>query len=306
MASRRVRELVCLRVGELASERMRGWPKAGLNLICGLLLLVGCTAVPLANLEAPTPILVAPTTEPTPTRSPGHLVTPSPPPDSGWQLLRTGLEQRSITLDDGQGQPKEKLYLLRLEPEAFQFGVAYRPRRPQSLATWQAETEALLVVNGSYFTEEFVATGLIISDGQASGTGYGSFAGMLAVTAAGPQLRWLQERPYDPAEPLQHALQSFPVLVKPGGQVGFPEEDGIRSRRTVVGQDRDGRILFILAPWGSFTLHQLSNFLVGSDLNLEIALNLDGGTSTGLLLADPAQEIPAFVPLPAVITVHER
>ena len=296
------------RVGEWASRRV-----AGLCLMCNLLVLAGCTVVPFSQAQAPTPILVAPTTEVTPTPvplhpvtlSPGHLVTP-PAPDSGWQLLRTGLEQRSITLHDEQGQPKERLYLLRLEPEVFQFGVAYHPRRPQSLAAWRAETEALLVVNGSYFTEEFVATGLIVTDGEASGTSYGSFAGMLAVTAAGPHLRWLQERPYDPAEPLQHALQSFPMLVKPGGQVGFPEEDGIRSRRTVVGQDREGRILFILAPWGSFTLHQLSNFMVGSDLNLEIALNLDGGTSTGLLLADPVQEIPALVPLPAVITVHER
>ena len=302
---RRVCGFASLRVCEFAGLRVGRW-QAGPYLVCGLLVLAGCTVAPFNQAQAPTPLLATLTAEPTPTLSSPQPVTPVPSPDSGWQLLRNGLEQRSLTLYDDEAQANEQLYLLRLEPAAFQFSVAYHPRRPQSLAAWRAETEALLVVNGGYFTEEFVATGLIVADGQASGTSYGSFAGMLVVTSEGPQLRWLQERPYDPAEPLQHALQSFPVLVKPGGQVGFAEEDGIRSRRTVVGQDRDGRILFILAPWGSFTLHQLSNFLVGSDLNLEIALNLDGGTSTGLLLADPAQEIPAFVPLPAVITVHER
>lgn len=282
----------------------------GLYLLCGCLLFVSCTAVSFSQSQPPTPIITRAVVEGTQTPLATYTVAaPSaspPPPDSGWQLIRPGLEQRSITVYDEEEQPKERLYLLRLEPNLFQFGVAYRPRQPQSLAEWQAEKQALLVVNGGYFTEEFVATGLIVTNGESSGSSYGGFAGMLAVTEAGPQLRWLQERPYDPAEPLQHALQSFPVLIRPGGQIGFREEDGIRSRRTVVAQDKDGRFLFILAPWGSFTLHQLSSYLAGSDLKLEIALNLDGGTSTGLLLADPLQEIPAFALLPTVITVHER
>jgi uncharacterized protein YigE (DUF2233 family) len=116
----------------------------------------------------------------------------------------------------------------------------------------------------------------------------------------------LAERPYDANEPLQYALQSFPLLVKPGGEMGFLEEDGIRGRRTVVALDGNGRLLFIMAASGSFTLHELSRYLVESDLELDVALNLDGGTSTGLRLADPAEEIPAFVPLPAVIAVYPR
>ncbi|MCZ7671444.1 MAG: phosphodiester glycosidase family protein [Chloroflexi bacterium] len=50
----------------------------------------------------------------------------------------------------------------------------------------------------------------------------------------------------------------------------------------------------------------MSRWLVDSDLDLHIALNLDGGPSTGLLLADSNLSIPAFSPLPAVITVHEK
>ena len=66
----------------------------------------------------------------------------------------------------------------------------------------------------------------------------------------------------------------------------------------------------LAAPKGYFTLHQLSKFLVESDLGLDIALNLDGGPSTGMLLASsPAQlfeEIPAYSVLPVVITVSAR
>jgi uncharacterized protein YigE (DUF2233 family) len=139
-----------------------------------------------------------------------------------------------------------------------------------------------------------------------SGTSYQGFGGMLAITADSLEIRSLAERPYDANEPLQYALQSFPLLVKPGGEMGFLEEDGIRGRRTVVALDGNGRLLFIMAASGSFTLHELSRYLVESDLELDVALNLDGGTSTGLRLADPAEEIPAFVPLPAVIAVYPR
>lgn len=232
--------------------------------------------------------------------------TATVPADTGWQLLRPGLEKRVINVMREDGRLAESVYILRFEPALFEFGVAYRPGEPLSLEQWQAETGALVVVNGGYFTEMNVATGLIVSNGQASGVSYGDFAGMLAVTAEGPELRWLVERPYDPNEGLVAAVQSFPLLVKPGGLVGFPDEDGLVNRRTVVAQDRQGRILFLLAPRGYFTLHRLSVFLAASDLELDIALNLDGGTSTGLLLAEPAEGIGAYTLLPAVITVDER
>jgi uncharacterized protein YigE (DUF2233 family) len=232
------------------------------------------------------------------------VISPTPVPDTGWQPLRPGLERRVIRLLDENERLRERLTLLRLEPDLYRFTIAYRPGEAQSLAAWQAETGALLVVNGGYFTEELVATGRVVVDGVGSGTSYQGFGGMLAITADSLDIRSLAERPFDANEPLQYALQSFPLLVKPGGEMGFPEEDGIRGRRTVVAMDGNGRLLFIMAASGSFTLHELSRYLVESDLELEVALNLDGGTSTGLRLADPAEEISAFVPLPVVIAVY--
>ncbi|MCA9924903.1 MAG: phosphodiester glycosidase family protein, partial [Anaerolineales bacterium] len=75
---------------------------------------------------------------------------------------------------------------------------------------------------------------------------------------------------------------------------------------TVVAQDGNGRILFLLAPYGSFTLHEMSRFLVESDLSIDVALNLDGGTSTGLVLSEPEEQVLAFTAVPAVITVFPR
>jgi hypothetical protein len=70
--------------------------------------------------------------------------------------------------------------------------------------------------------------------------------------------------------------------------------------------DGDGRLLLILVSWGSFTLAELSSYLASADFNLVNALNLDGGTSTGLILADPPESIPAFVAVPSVITVSPK
>ena len=80
----------------------------------------------------------------------------------------------------------------------------------------------------------------------------------------------------------------------------------VRARRTVIAQDRQGRILFIVTPQGYFSLHQLSAYLTASELDLDIAINLDGGGSTGLLVAEPREVIPSKVLLPFVILVYPR
>lgn len=273
-----------------------------------LVWLILASCVPSAE-SLPGPLSTAPDA---PTRAPQPTLAPTPTfvPDTGWETLRPGLERRVLNLLNDLGKRYERIYILRLDPSLYRFSVAYHPQ-PQSLADWQKETGALIVVNGGYYRQEgdaFLPTGLSIIDGKPIGSTYGDFAGMFAVGANGPELRWLAKTPYDPAEPLQSALQSFPLLVKPGGELGFPAsaEDSQPARRTAVARDREGRFLFILAPLGYFTLHQFSAWLAGSDLELDLALNLDGGPSTGLFLAAPPDQILSYTSLPEVITVRSR
>jgi hypothetical protein len=278
--------------------------------ICGLVF-AGCARSIAGGTPAtpplfePTRIVPSATAAPHPTRTPTLIV-----PDTGWETLRPGLERRTINLSSDDGQPFEHFFMLRLDPELFQFDVAYHPQ-PESLDAWQSETGALIVINGGYYRLEeggAVPNGLTVIGGGPMGTSYGDFGGMLTITQGRLQLRWLAQDPYDPDEPLQAALQSFPVLVKPGGVLGFPEqeEDNRAARRSVIAIDRDGRGLLITASIGNFTLHILSAYLVGSDLDLDVALNLDGGPSSGMLLADPFEEVSSLTPLPIVITVRQR
>jgi len=215
-----------------------------------------------------------------------------------------------IRIYNDQNQHVESVHIWRLDQNYLRMDVAF-DETPRSLETWQRKTNALMVVNGGYYSvenERYFPNGLTIVNGEASRRSYSGFGGMLAINEDCAELRWLVQKPYNSYERLQAGLQSFPMLVKPGGELGFgaERENNVSARRTVIGQDKDGRILFIVAPQGYFTLHQLSVYLTESDLNLDIAVNLDGGGSTGILVANPREIIPSDRPLPFVILVYAR
>ncbi len=240
---------------------------------------------------------------------------PAPPlPDTGWQSVEPGVELREIDVAPDPQRPPERLRIVRLDPGQVRFRIRYDPADPKPVSGWSAEAEPLLVVNGGYFAprdEGGETIGLLVSDGARWGAPLGGYAGMFAVTAAdAASVRWMESAPFDPAEPLAQAVQSFPVLVRPGGVMGFPlrSDGGEMARRTVVAQDTGGNILFIVAPRGHLSLHDTAAFLAASDLMIDVALNLDGGGSTGMWMVagDVRVEIDSFTLVPSVITVHRR
>jgi hypothetical protein len=252
----------------------------------------------------------APVARLTSTSVPSPSATGEPAPDTGWSSLRPGLERRVIPVYNGQNQSVAAVHIWRLDQKRFRLDVTYADR-PKSLDAWQKETNAELVMNGGYFSianDRYYPDGLTIVNGKASGRSFKGYGGMLAIIPSQAQVRSLVENPYNPNERLQAALQAFPMLVKPGGGLGFGQEreNNARARRTVIAQDKAGRILFIVIPEAHFTLHELSLYLTESDLNLDVALNLDGGGSTGILVADPREIIAPRTLLPFVILVYPR
>ncbi len=238
----------------------------------------------------------------------------SAPADTGWQRLEPGVEWREIDVVVGADGPTERLRIVRVSPHDVEFRVRYDPAEPRNISAWGSDADSLLVVNGGYFAaphEGNETIGLLVSDGQRWGTPLADYAGMFAVDAAGDvSVRWLRHSPYDPQEPLAHAVQSFPVLVKPGGVMGFPAEadEGVPGRRTVIAQDFGGNVLFIVGPAGYLSLHELAVFLAESDLGIDVALNLDGGGSTGMWMVagEATVEIDSLTPVPSVIAVERR
>jgi uncharacterized protein YigE (DUF2233 family) len=277
-------------------------------------LLIACdTARPAAQPPPPQP----PPTRPIPTLFPTNVVATAPaapqapaqPADSGWLPGGAGVELRRLRVPGANGRPAFPIVVVRLDPAQVRLRVAYAPERPRALRTWFDETRPTLAVNGGFFTEDYHSTALVVSDGAASGSSYEGFGGMLAVAPDGGVALWaLRDQPYDPGEPLAQAMQSFPMLVFPGGQVAPIEDDGKRARRTAVALDRAGRLLLIASATSELTLRGLADWLGGSDLDIDRALNLDGGSSTGLFLKSGplSEQIDSFGPLPLVLLVEER
>jgi uncharacterized protein YigE (DUF2233 family) len=284
------------------------------SLCLTLLLASGCTILTPSPTPTPTPpptLTIPPS--PTPTSAP----TPEPP-DTGWQPLQPGVELRHVLVASDASAPptgtstNERVSIVRLDPSTARFRVHYDPAEPLPVSGWARRLgHPLVVINGGYFTPENQTTGLLISDGKKWGSVYGDYAGLFAVTSSGQVgVRWLKNHPYDPVEPLTQGVMSFPVLVKPGGVMGFPADAdaGTPARRTVVAQDQGGLILLMVAPRGHLSLHRLACFLAESDMGIDVALNLDGGYSTGLWLETDAgsEKIDSSVDVPSVISVEGR
>ncbi len=100
-------------------------------------------------------------------------------------------------------------------------------------------------------------------------------------------------------------MNSLVLRLRLLGRVDSTPRALARQARTAIAQDRDGRVVIIVCPQGAFTLRGLAIYLLGSNLELDVALNLDGGASTGLSLrlGKERLEIPGLLPVPAVITI---
>ena len=254
----------------------------------------------LACAETPTPTLA-----PSPTVRPEPSPTPEPD-DTGWQSQGNGIELRRLKVE--LNGIANRLWLARVDPARVRFRVLYDRANPRQVSEWFTSARPLLAVNAGYFTEDYHATGMIISDGTRRGQSYTGFGGMFAVRADKVEVRWLVAKPYSPSEPLRQAVQAFPMLVHSGGKAGLSEDDGQIARRSVVGQDRKGRIVFVVSPDAFFTLKNLAAFLAASDLGLDTALNLDGGPSSGLMLAGLAglTGVDSWIKVPAVIVAEAK
>jgi uncharacterized protein YigE (DUF2233 family) len=243
---------------------------------------------------------------PTATGSPpGSAAGPTAAPaDTGWLAAAPGVElRRLVVLVGEQAAP---VSVVRLDPAQVRLAVGYNPEAPQALAAWAGDAGAVAAINGGFFDEAGRAVALVVHEGRSSGESYVGRGGMFAVTPEGEVwLRGLAEAPYDPAEPVAEALQGWPMLVRPGGEVAYTHEDGERSRRSAVAVDSAGRPLLIAAPTAAFTLRELATWLAASDLEIASAVNLDGGSSTGLIVRSEAapERIDPFAPLPIVLLV---
>jgi exopolysaccharide biosynthesis protein len=227
-----------------------------------------------------------------------------------WYTITNGVQVRYEDWKTNNGAD-DTVTIARFDPQDITLSVGYEPNSPHYASEWMQQEHALAIINGGYFDADDDATALVISNGQVWGDTYVGFGGMLWANAQGKiGLRSLRQQPYNPGEAITQAIQSSPTLILNGKRTQF-NADTSQNRRSVVAMDMQGRLLFIASPGETFSLDQLADLLASSDLSISIAINLDGGASTGLYIDGGSANsqrvaIESLVRLPLVIIVKRK
>jgi exopolysaccharide biosynthesis protein len=220
-----------------------------------------------------------------------------------WTPTQPGVELRREQWKGPSGN-QDTITITRFDPKKVQFSVGYQPDDPLTLDAWMKQTKAVAVINGGFFDQKNTATALVVANGQAYGQSYTDGGGMFSVNTQGEaSIRSLLDQPYDPnTDQLQQATECRPMLIENGQRTQF-EETAASSPRSIIAMDTQGRLLFIVSPSAAFSMDEMADLLVQSDLSLKTALNLDGGSSTGLYVNSGSKKInlDSVTPLPIVI-----
>jgi uncharacterized protein YigE (DUF2233 family) len=219
----------------------------------------------------------------------------------GWHTLAPGLEQRTYVTAEGF------MYeVVRIDAAQYTFRAHYRPHEPLSIYDWRtALPTAAVIINANFFSEENTILGLLISDNVLYGRSFTNRGGTFFVHNGLVGIRSNIAEPYQGAA-YEQAIQAFPMLVYQGQAAYNNSRDILPSRRTLIGQDSQGRVLLMVTPALGHGLYGLSQYLVTTDLALVNAFNLDGGGSTMLYRAVDDYTLPSFDPVPAVLAVYPR
>ena len=254
-----------------------------------------------------TPTITAAVTNtliPSPTKTPTEVSATATTIPAVWQELQPGLEMRRLEIN------AKALLAIRVDLAQLVLKVHYDPQDPKTVAEWQAVTNALVVVNAGFFEPDDTTSGLLILDGVSVGESfdpnepYLEHSGMLTVRGEQGGIYMLSNCPPQNCTQAEQAVQGLPVLIHDAQPVDFalPER---AARRTVAALDAAGNLLLIIAYEEIMTLPELRDGFLETDLELESALNLDGGPSSGMLVKigrynvviDSVSEVPSVIAL---------
>lgn len=158
---------------------------------------------------------------------------------------------------------------------------------------------ALAAINGGYFLKNYKPTGWVLdAAGEHGKRNPKAKGGVLAVRDAKAWIGPMSKVPFTP----KFAVQNGPLLLTTDGKVGLRSDDGKRAARTVAClQAKALHLIVIQSGIGNGpTLMETAELLKDpkGPFKCDVALNLDGGSSTGVWLApELGESSPPIVPI---------
>lgn len=175
-------------------------------------------------------------------------------------------------------------------------GPIDQPNYP-TLAAAMQKNDCLAGVNGGFFLKNHAPSGLMVAGGTSVGTfGQGSLLSGVLLSSGNRNPYVLRRAEYGPKYKPTDLIQAGPFLVDKGVTVRGLSPENSRRRTFVM---HDGGKWFALGLSDSFTLAELGQVLATKEISpgrtIHRALNLDGGTSSGLYLNRGGRTEPIHV-----------
>lgn len=186
----------------------------------------------------------------------------------------------------------------------------YHETVPKRLHEWNELIGSDIIINGSYFSELYKATGRLVINGDELGS-YEYDAEKSGVFIIQDGIPNLIDTAVDDIPLINDStslVQSFPLIIRSGGTDGIAEDSQKIARRTILAKNKSGEFLVIIVDQTPLSLYEMMKVLQKSELDIDLALNLDGGPSTGIIasIGDFNESIIPLSLLPQVITFSER
>ncbi|MDP3970780.1 MAG: phosphodiester glycosidase family protein [bacterium] len=195
-----------------------------------------------------------------------------------WTQISEGVEFKQMQADAALGS--ELFSIVKFSPANNNLQIAVDTDNPLTVSEWRSKLGATVVINASFFDEEFNLTTQTIVEGKVNGP---LLSGKTAKASTTDGKRWIIAATQDMAiKDYEYSIQSYPMLISNAVALVDDSSDDI-AQRSVVAMDEDGLMYLIIAETGMVTLQDVDDLILEDlDIPVTTALNLDGGTSTGI------------------------
>jgi uncharacterized protein YigE (DUF2233 family) len=209
--------------------------------------------------------------------------------DYTWQNIGKGLGFTRLEVLEKK-EIVESLEVVRIDPNLNSFKLFHGA--PRKISAWQEQINATILFNASYFTTQGQPCGLVLMDNKTYGPLKNpAMRGMFVAEPRGVSpdipratILDLTAAPVNPHKlPWTQGVMSFPMLLDSRGRIRVKSSE-LRAQRTVICTDHKGNILVCHTTGDYFTLYELAKFLKFSTLDIDMALNLDGGSKAQLII----------------------
>lgn len=227
-----------------------------------------------------------------------------------WHDVQEGLSYANI-LVDVDGENRKEFFVVKVNPRLFEFRIYENKDRAnvKTIRQIQKESGSVLSFNGAFFDTQFKAMGLledsqklwhnILQSDLMNGIFYVACRSMPEYREI-PQLQSLKDyvRPVQENFPQKNCgfwIQNGPILVDNIGGIRISKDTGKSAARTALGIDKDGNVAVIILHQSllntdnTLSLYQFAHSLKEDEpfksMGLHSVLNLDGGPSTGVMVA---------------------